>query len=283
MPVFPQVNGNLIITQLPYTSNLAFETVVQDLDCGMRYTFPRRASGLTGYPTGPLGRYDVNFTRITDDEADELEAFFHQMKGRLGEFVFLDPLGNLLADSEDFQADSWDLSGGVSYGYAAEDPFGNLRASALAGNSSDSYMQSTIGSADGGLSGYVVNCSAWVNARDTDVVLNVGVRSSSSEIRGTKYNLPLERWVRIDHTQVLWDNNEFRFILGGNGGSWGGGGQLFVFGAQAVATKGPGFYAKSPERYGYRPVCRFDTDVFERKHLGPNENAVSLPIKEVNA
>lgn len=43
---------------------------------------------------------------------------------------------------------------------------------------------------------------------------------------------------------------------------------------------GPGAYAKSPVNYGYRTRRGFDTIEFTWRKLGPNYNAVTLPIRE---
>jgi hypothetical protein len=82
----------------------------------------------------------------------------------------------------------------------------------------------------------------------------------------------------------LWDNNQFRFVLGGNG-TWLSQ-PIDVFGAQCVPSKGPGGYVKTPYSfggYGYYPTIRFDTDAFTVRQDGPGHNSLQLPIVEVFA
>src|SRR5665213_3229277 len=99
---FPQINSNYILTQLPYESGSAFETIVGDVESGPRFTFPRRASGLDGYPQKPLFSGILNFPTITDAEAATLKTFFDAQYGRYGTFAFTDVNGNLFQYSESF-------------------------------------------------------------------------------------------------------------------------------------------------------------------------------------
>ena len=282
MPTYPQISSNLIITQLPYGVDLSFDTVSQDMDTGMRWSFPRRNGGLTGYPTGPLRRFGVNYTNITDSESDVLEAFFNSMRGKWGEFRFLDPSGNLLQYSEDFSQSYWNKSNGpVTVGSTGvSDPFGGSLATALIGGGTNAFAMAVAGPSDGGINGYRLCASAWVKTPDSGIQLVIGFRDSTGVVRGTTWNLPQNAWKRIYHSEIMWDANEFRMVLGGSS-TWASGRTLNFFGVQVTSTKGEGAYAKSPDNWGYHQRCRFDTDSFERRVLGPNQNSVQLPIQEI--
>lgn len=283
MAFFPQINSNLIITQLPYETGASFETLVEDSPGGARFSFPRRAVNLDHHLTKPLGRFLLSYSNITDSEIATLQAFFESVKGRYGSFSFLDPGGNLIQYSETFSHASWDKTAGpVTVGAAVQDPFRGNRATSLVGGGGDSRILSVIGPATGGINGYRVCVSVWVNARDPGTSLQIGVVDSTfSQVSATTHALPLERWVRISHVATLWNANSFRMIVGGNS-TWTGGRLIYMFGAQASPTKGENGYTASPTNYGYYANCRFDTDSFIVDRLGPNSNSLSLPVVEFN-
>lgn len=281
---FPQINSNMILTQLPYSSSQSYDTVYTDLETGMRYAFPRRGVGLDNFPTGPLGKFYVNFANISDDEVAVLRTFHRSMKGRYGTFRILDPDGNMVQYSEDFSQAYWDKSNGpVTLGSATTDPFGGNLARALVGGGANAYITGVAGAADGGMNGVRVCASAWVKSPDIGARLLIGfIDSGFTTLSSTDFALPQNKWVRIFHSATLWDDNYFRVILGGLS-EWAGSRTMNVFGVQVVPMKGEGQYIKTPGNYGYHANCRFDTDLFEVKTLGPNQNQVSLPVMEFNA
>lgn len=278
MPFFPQIGPAAIITQYSYEFGDAFDTLVSDSPGGARFTFPQRGAGLASFPTTPLAKFSVNYANITDAEIATLLTFFNSMKGRYGSFSFLNPGGNLVQYSELFSDASWDRSTGpITVGAAVQDPFGGTLARSLSGGGGNNRLVTPVGPASGGMSGFVFNVSAWVNARDVGTSLSIGLLDSGGTARVTTYTLPFERWVRISHTATLWDGGAFRFVLGGNS-TWASSRIIYVFGPQCTPTKGENGYVGTPAGYGYYPTCRFDTDEFAVIRNGPNSNGLSLPI-----
>lgn len=283
MPIyFPQINGNMILTQLPYTTSDSFDTTVVDMESGPRISSPRRAASISGYPAAALGKYGVNFSNITDAEVNTLKQFFIARRARYEPFRFFDPGGNLLQYSEAFSNAAWDKSAGVSVGGSVTDPFGGSLAFNLSGSGSDACMLSYVGPSDGDFSGYRMTASVWVKAQDAGTQLYIGFADASLSLQGTSWSLPYNEWVRIFHSSTMFNSTGMRVIMGGNG-TWTSGRQIHTFGFQAVAMKGSGAYVKTPGNYGYRSRCRFDTDSFDVRRIGPNQNQVLLPIEEVNA
>jgi hypothetical protein len=280
---FPQINSNLIMTQLPYSTDQGFGTIVQDVESGPRFTYPMRGAGHSGFPTGPLGRFNLNFPNITDAEVSTLKAFHASMSGRWGAFRFLDPGGNLLQYSEDFTQTYWDKSNGpVTVGGLVADPLGGGQCYSLTSGASISAVLGQVGPADGGMSGFIMCVSAWIQVQDPNQLIFIGFANSSFVLRGEYYRPTQGVWVRIKHTEVLWDNNAFRAIIGGAQSTFQGGRQMYVFGAQVVPMKGEGARVAAPSRWGYHANCRFDVDMFERQVGGPNQNTLSLPVVEFN-
>jgi hypothetical protein len=219
---------------------------------------------------------NIEFSMITDVELMTLENFFIDRRGKLKAFSMLDPGGNLLQYSEDFTNLYWDKSSGVSGGALVEDLYGNPVARLMAGTG-DASMKAVVGPNSGGLAGMVLCASVYVQVQDPGQSLFIGFCDDSGTLYGHSKQLPHLKWVRLSYSTVISFNGRVRIIIGGNN-TWSGGRQLYLFGAQVSPMKGEGAYVKSPPGYGYYETCRFDTDIFAGKMIGPNANAVSLPV-----
>jgi hypothetical protein len=207
-----------------------------------------------------------------------LEAFFVARRGRLEDFTFLDPCGNLLSHSEDFSNAAWEKIA-ASVGAATVDPFGGNLARTLAGSSSNSMITAYC-LPDGGASGFVLTGSVWVKSA-TNSSLNIGFIDSGFGVLGsTSWPIRAGEWTRIWHTITLATASNIRLLIGGFS-SWGAV-SLALFGAQVVPLPGPGGYAKSPGNYGIHSKCRFDEDALTLRHIGPNQTSASIPIIETN-
>ncbi|WP_321471161.1 hypothetical protein [uncultured Paludibaculum sp.] len=277
MPIyFPQINASGLITQRPYQAGLHFSTTTQVLPGGSQQAWGWRGMGLSNFPDRHLGQWDLNYSAITDAEVAVLLAFFTEMRGRLGEFTYLDPSGNLIPASEDFAAASWTKQT-VSVGPEAADPFGGNRARLMTGTGENSMMWCTI-LPDGGAGGYVLNVSLWAKATTEGQQLMLSfIDSGFSIISSVVLPVP-QTWTRIDHCATLASNSYVRVLIGG-GGTWPGTG-ISMFGAQCVPMPGPGGYTRTPGNPGLHPKCRFDTDAFSPRYVGPNQISLKLPIVE---
>lgn len=266
---FPQLGASAIIAQRPYATTAEFWTSRNDLSTGRRHAYANWDSPLLGF--------DVNYSVLTDAELTTLEAFFAAREGRLGEFTFLDPSGNLVAFSEAFSDASWTRTG-ITVGAAQADPFGGSLAFALASGVADGYLWTPV-LPDGAATGFVLCGSVWVKAQSAGQNLRIGFTDGALALLGsTTHALPQSKWVRIQHTITLGTNDPIRFIIGGNS-TWDLT-TIHVFGAQVVPMRGTGGYAKSPGNYGLHAKCRFDTDDLTVRYVGPNHNAVRVPVRE---
>lgn len=257
---FPQLNAAGLLMQRPSQSSLNYQTMVAEVPGGNRNAFGFRGTGLTGYPTKPLGRWDLNYGALTDAELSVLETFFTQMKGRYGEFTFLDPNGNLVPNSENFADASW--SGALASGTGQPDPFGGTRAASTAGGST-----SCVVLPGGGATGYVLCMSVWVKAGSAGTA-TLGLSGAGS----TATALPAGSWVRAQHFGVIGSGVISGSIALSVAGT--------IFGAQCVPMKGPGGYHRTPGNEGLHAKCRFDTDKLSPKYAGPNEISLRVPIVE---
>lgn len=263
---FPQINSDYIQTQLPYELGNAYETVVQDVESGPRFTFPRRANGLDGYPANPLFSAVLNFSMITDAEVSTLKTFFNLQCGRYGRFAVADPGGNLFQFSEDFAQAYWQTGGP---GLGQPDPFGHLL-----GSNSAALTGIVFPIGFGPASPMVLCVSLYCFATISGQSVTLTLVSTGGTFSKT-VQLPTNRWLRADFNALV--SGSTVDVTGGFSSFTG-----YMFGAQCSPMKGPGGYVKSPGNYGYHPNCRFDTDVFEVSMLGPNQNMLKLPIVEMN-
>lgn len=266
MPTFfPQIHGNCIMTQSPFSSGSAFETLCEDLESGARFTFPRRNSGLVGYADHPLYSGVLNFSNITDAEVETLRAFFDAMCGKFGRFSFTDPNGNLLKYSERFSNTYW----GSGPAQSVADPFGHL----LATNSA--ALSAPIFAAGKGPSNRLLVCGSlfcYSTAPGQSVTLTL---SSDLGSFANTIALPTNSWFRAEsHLLVSGSTLAVRFGFSAFTGR--------MFGAQVSPMKGPGAYCWTGAFPGYYENCRFDSDVFEVVMLEPNSNSVRLPVVELN-
>lgn len=276
MPIyFPQINANAIVTQRPYTSGRSFSTIFQDNPTGIPTSFVQYGGGLTNFPTGPLGRFNVNYPVITDAEIQTLLVFFRDVaEGRLQGFIFLDPGGNLVASSEDFSVASWTAASvSVSTTGLQLDPYRvNNRAQVCTSTGSNGTLSAVVLPA-GGASGMSFTASVWAKASSLGQPLAIGFAGLASQT----YALTTG-WTRITCSVTLATTSVVTMVIGG-ASTWAGT-AIQLFGAQCVPGLGPGAYRKTPGSNGYRAKCRFDTDAFAYRQNGPNENALALPIQE---
>ena len=280
MTYFPQI-GPGIITQRPYSTSTAFNNIVAGSPAGRPYGFQRRGSGLAFYPIGPLKKFNVGFTAITDAEKEALRTFFLSMKGRVGEFVFLDPSGNLIPNSEVFSDGSWTLAGGSIAATAQADPFGGTRATRFTSAGTMSLKATIIPVAS--VSGFWFCNSIYAKAAAGGMTITVDFidTSTSGTLGTTAYNvftLAAGQWTRVFASAQIGVAHPLaaKFTVSGSG-------TVTLFGPQSVPTGGPGEYTVSPMNLGYRSQCRFDTDIFAPNAVGPNQWSLQLPIVEVNS
>jgi hypothetical protein len=83
-------------------------------------------------PDAPASRiaWNLQYTDVTAAEAAKFSTLFDTCFGQYGAFLFVDPMANLLAWSEDFTRPDWQ-PGLLSISAAAADPMGSRRASTI--------------------------------------------------------------------------------------------------------------------------------------------------------
>jgi hypothetical protein len=239
---FPQLSTvGISMGQRPYTTSSDFLHVNNDMQCGVRYSH--------SYRTNPLTKFSINFPSITDTEVAILESFFVSQNGKFGQWVFLDPVGNLVPNSETFSDGS-------------TDPFGGHRAGRI------TSQTQTVLAGDGG--GITLCASMWVKPDSASpTTYTIGITGATTTV-----TLTTTSWTRIQHAGTVSGSSGVSAIYSGP--------SSVCFGFSCVAFGAAGSYAKTPGRgYGYHPNCRFSEDDFIVKQIGINQSSVSLPCVEV--
>jgi len=198
-------------------------------------------------PDAVLAGWQLRATGLTLAEWNAIEGLFQQTSGMAGTFTFLDPVGNLLLQSENFGAGAWTKGALVALTAGTGDPLGTTRATGLV----------NAGGAVAGLAqvlnvpGNFQYClSVWVRSTSGSAVTLVVANVSKSFAAGTQ-------WRRV--------------FLSANPGMTGAttvsfgvtvavGGSVQLFGMQVEAQMGPSDYKITGAVGGVYPKARFGSD-----------------------
>ncbi len=262
---FPQILSQGVTTSLPYETGLSYRTVFEDMENGKRYSYKWR--------TNPLGQFTVNLPLMTGAEVAKLRDFIYACEGRLREFIFLDPGGNLVNYSDDFSHASWGNTA-VTVGGSVTDPYGGTQARLCTATSSNSLLFSTVLPVGNAL-GMVLCASVWARALSSGQSLSIGFVDSGFSVLGNSiWPLTQNQWIRIHHTINLATNSSIRMLIGGLGTS------IQLFSAQCVPMPGPGPRLLTPGADALRSKCRLGTDEISITNSGVNQFSATIPIEE---
>ena len=221
----------------------------------------------------PLLRWELDLEPLEDTDLASLEAFFNARGGPYESFVFLDPLDNLLQWSEDFTQAAWqktspaDLQ--ITPGVA--DPLGGTAAQTLSNTGAASNaVRQFIAAPPAGIT---FTGSVWLKASGASLTLRLTDTAAEAFSRTVT---PGPQWSRFHLTAT--------FASSGTQVGWEieipPGATVEAFGAQMVAAKGPDGYTRTTTVSGFHPTCRFETETFTHRALGPNVNQARLAIVE---
>jgi hypothetical protein len=227
------------------------------------------------FPFADLGareiEWDLSFSGLTQTEADTLEAFFSDQEGRLRTFVFADPLGNLLARSEELTQAPWARDPLLQFTGGVADPFGGTRATRVinAGAAAQSFRQVV------NLPGIFETClSLW--ARSTTAA-SITVRRTAGASSHATVAVPAAAWKRLEFPgSVAVANPPTTFEVELESGAIV---ELFAFQLEAQAAAGG--YQPTTSRSGVYPMSRFAQDEITLIAEGPD--AYSARIRIVSA
>jgi len=119
MLVFPQLTTGAAALY-PVTKQGSQRTVVNALADGSTVVYADPDAAISGWA--------LRATGLTLAEWNAIETLFEQTAGMAETFTFLDPVGNLLLQSENFGAGAWTVGALVQLTAGIADPFGTTRA-----------------------------------------------------------------------------------------------------------------------------------------------------------
>jgi hypothetical protein len=241
MLVFPQLSTGASALY-PLTKTSRQRSVVNTLGDGSMdvYADPDAAS---------LG-WELQGKGLTAAEWGAIEALFEATSGMWQPFTFLDPVGNLLAESEDFGASAWTNGALIDLTTGAADPLGTTRATAVvnAGQATEGVAQTLT------VPGNFQYClSIWARTGNgTNVTLSISTTGGSATqtfVLGTQ-------WTRVTLAANLAQSTDAVTFAA----NLTAGGAIDIFGMQAEAQWGPSDYKLTGTSGGVYPGARFGAD-----------------------
>jgi len=238
MLVFPQVS------LYPITKTTRQRTVVNTLGDGETVIFADPDAASLGWELQAKG--------LTGVEWDAIEALFQATSGMWQTFTFLDPVGNLVAESENFGASAWTNGALIELTSGVADPLGTTRATGVAnaGEGTGTVAQTLA------VPGNFQYClSVWAR---TDSGSNVTLSISTTGGSSTKTFALGTPWVRVSLAANLGQSTESVTF----GAQLAAAGSIDMFGMQVDAQLGPSDYKLTGASGGVYPSARFETDTF---------------------
>src|SRR5579864_6487218 len=120
MLYFPQLSSGAT-GQYPIQKRCIERTIINQLADGHTVKFADAGAEQVAW--------QLTFQDLTDSEIGNLQQFFSSCEGELNAFTFLDPLGNLLAWSEDLSQAVWEVGALLQVSSGIDDPNGGTNAS----------------------------------------------------------------------------------------------------------------------------------------------------------
>jgi hypothetical protein len=237
MLVFPQlVTGASAL--YPVTRRALQRTVVNVLGDGRTDVFAD--------PDAAATEWELRASGMTLAEWSAIETLFLAASGMWKTFTFLDPTGNLLADSEDFSAGAWTNGGLIALTPAVVDPLGTTRATRVtnAGLAPESVTQTLSVPGD-----FHYCLSVWARTSGVSAVtLAIGTFTKTFTLNGTWNRISVATNLATSATSVTF------------GVELGVGAAVDLFGMQVEAQLAASDYKVTENRGGVYSKARFGQD-----------------------
>lgn len=241
MLVFPQlVTGAAAL--YPLMKRLVRRTAVNDLSDGSAVRLED--------PDASTSEWELRAKGLTQTEAGSIEALFDATAGRWKTFTFLDPAGNLLANSEEFDAPVWSNGPLIQLTSGIADPLGTTRAT-RAINAGITVQGVTQALAAPGTFQYCL--SVWARSQaNSEVTLSLSTAGSNV----TKVFTLTGQWVRVTLSGNLSQNTEQVTF----GVQMDAGASVDLFGMQVEPQPASSDYKRTGASGGVRSNARFAGD-----------------------
>jgi hypothetical protein len=258
MAAYPQL-GSGGLSQFPVQKNRRARTVVNRAADGSTIKLADPAAEVTGWL--------LTYTDLSDEEAAALRAFFVAAEGTLNGFTFLDPVGNLLAWSDQLDNAAWQKDPLLSLTGGMGDPRGGTQGWQL---SDSGGGEQGVGQTLAAPGEYHYCLSAYVRAATaTSVQLTIGSQT-------------VQRAVTSVWTRIAWTSSgdaqatSVRFAI-----EMGAGAVVEVYGLQVEAQTAASGY-KASTLGGVYEDAHLGDDVLTITSTDVNRNACTVKIIHAN-
>ena len=241
MLVFPQLASGSA-AMYPVLRKNVTRTVVNVLSDGSAVVFADPDAASREWELRPIG--------LTLEEATAIETLFEAASGGLATFTFLDPAGNLLRRSEEFDAAEWDNGPLISLTSGVADPLGTARATQAINTGSVTRSVAQAVAIPGSFR-YVL--SVWAKTTGGSSVSLFATTAGGS---ATKSFTLSAQWKRISLRIELGQNTESVTF----GAELDPGASVDLFGMQLEAAPGVSDYKKTGAGAGVYAKARFAGD-----------------------
>lgn len=241
MLVFPQLSTGTV-AMYPLRRTVRRRTVQNVMADG--------SSVVYGDPDFGVKQWDLEAVGLSDGERAVLMEFFESAGGQASTFTFLEPAGNLLAQSETFDADEWDNSPLASVAAGIDDPWGGTRASRVTNGGPAGGLIAQVLAVPGTFQ-YVL--SAWVRA---DTVSGLTLFGDAAGGSAEKTVALTGDWTRVSMPVTLGLTTEsVRFGVSVEAAK-----TVDLVGMQVEAQPGAGDYQRTGRTGGVHSKARFGID-----------------------
>jgi hypothetical protein len=259
MAYYPQlISGS--VAQYPLIRRAVYRTVFNQTADGRTYRLEDAGAERL--------EWELRYEGLSGAERRTLEEFHQEVEGRLREFTFLDPMGNLLARSGEPGASVWERGPLLTLAEGLADPAGGMSAFRLENTGSvEQSLQQVVGAP-----GWFTYC--WsVYARSAEGSRLVLYRRSGGREDAKEYRLG-EAWERLVHSGRD-DSEDDRVWFGVRLAP---GARVELYGMQAEAQPAPSAYRKTGERGGVYENARLAEDALQITATGPEAHACVVKI-----
>lgn len=259
MIYFPQLSSGAT-GQFPIKRQREARTVVNQSCQGYQVKLADPAAAAT--------EWHLSFEEMSDGELAALEVLFQAVEGRLTPFTFLDPVGNLLAWSQQQTQAVWQANPLLALTSGVTDPMGGT----------DAYQAANPTAA-------TLTLQQSINApASLDYCLSLYARSDQGTrvwlVRGSAMDAREAgpQWTRLTSAGRLEDMaDSISFGIALDPGT-----SVQIFGIQVEAQATASSYKRTAETGGVYPNARFRDDTLTIITVGPGRHSCELDIVNVD-
>jgi len=258
--IFPQLASGAM-TQYPLRIQEYFRTLVNQSVDGRRIRyFDVGASTL---------EWEVSHSGLSDAEWTGIEELFRECEGRRHSFLFLDPLANLVAESETFIGAPWTKEPGMVLNEGVSDPEGRPRATQVTNTAA---ALQTIAQTVAIPAWFQYSFSVYARSSQTQQMRLITATDGAFTERLFELSPDWQRYYLFSALAVSIEMIQVAIQIPG-------GAAIELFGAQLEAQPSPSPYQRTGLRTGRYPEARFAVDMLTQTSTGPGEHGTAIRIR----